>query len=284
MLSERFLGQLERLSLAVPGRVQGGAGGLRRAKDPGTSLEFSDFREYTLGDDLRRLDWTAYARTQRLYVREYMDEQETAVTLLLDASRSMEWKKARAQDLALTMGYLALVSGDRLQVMTAGEKVRMSPRFFGRRDLPRLLSFLQSTVMDGRAPLSENLRGVGYMPKGLTVVVSDPYGDGECDQCLGVLLSRGQQVMVCQVLAREEAQPELEGALALEDGESGSRVEQVMTGEVLDLYRKNLQVFLASSREACIRRGARYLLDTGEAAWESTILRRLFESRMIVSL
>ena len=92
MLTDAFLNRLDALRLAMRGRAQGGAGGSRRSRQTGSSAEFSDYREYIPGDDIRRLDWNAYARFDRLFLKLFMEEQESQVTVLLDASASMEAK------------------------------------------------------------------------------------------------------------------------------------------------------------------------------------------------
>jgi uncharacterized protein (DUF58 family) len=85
-----FLMKLERLTLQGSKLVQGGTGGNRRSKAKGSAIEFSDFREYTLGDDYRSIDWNAYARFERLFVKLYMEEREAYITVFLDASASMD--------------------------------------------------------------------------------------------------------------------------------------------------------------------------------------------------
>ena len=89
MLSEAFLQRLDALQLAMRAPARGGAGGLRRSRALGSSVEFSDFREYAPGDDLRRVDWNAYARFDRLFLKLFMEEQETTVHILLDCSPSL---------------------------------------------------------------------------------------------------------------------------------------------------------------------------------------------------
>ena len=114
MLTDAFLCRLDTLALAMRGRAQGGAGGSRRSRQTGSSAEFSDYREYIPGDDIRRLDWNAYARFDKLFLKLFMEEQESQVTILLDASASMEAKWASARSAAEAVGYLALTGGDRL--------------------------------------------------------------------------------------------------------------------------------------------------------------------------
>ena len=89
MLSDAFLARLDTLQLAVKGRASGGAGGTRRSRQTGSSAEFSDYREYIPGDDIRRIDWNAMARFDRIFLKLFMEEQESAVTVLLDGSASM---------------------------------------------------------------------------------------------------------------------------------------------------------------------------------------------------
>ena len=116
MLTDRFLARLDAQRLVMRGRAQGGAGGSRRSRQTGSSAEFSDYREYIPGDDIRRLDWNALARFDRLYMKLFMEEQESQVMILLDASASMEDKWSAARSAAETVGYLALTGGDRLRL------------------------------------------------------------------------------------------------------------------------------------------------------------------------
>ena len=89
VFDEAFLRQLERLQLIMRSPVRGGLKGGRRSVKRGQSVEFADYREYTLGDDLRQLDWNVYARLERLFVKLFVEEEDVTVTLLVDASASM---------------------------------------------------------------------------------------------------------------------------------------------------------------------------------------------------
>ena len=86
-----FLQKLERLTLPGTKLIQGGTGGRRRSKAKGSSIEFSDFREYTPGDDYRAIDWHAYARFERLFIKLFMEEREANITIFLDTSASMDY-------------------------------------------------------------------------------------------------------------------------------------------------------------------------------------------------
>src|SRR5215813_1359907 len=126
LFDEKTLRKLERLTL-VATRVRAGVTkGERRSTKRGTSIEFADYRDYTRGDDLRRVDWNVYARLERPYIKLLEEEEDLAVHVLLDASRSMDYGAAfdptqesrnkfhYAQRLAAALGYVALAAGDRL--------------------------------------------------------------------------------------------------------------------------------------------------------------------------
>ena len=114
VFDEAFLRQLERLLLIMRSPVRGGLKGGRRSVKRGQSVEFADYREYTLGDDLRQLDWNVYARLERLFVKLFVEEEDVTVTLLVDASASMAAghpsKLLFAKRAAAALGYIGLAS------------------------------------------------------------------------------------------------------------------------------------------------------------------------------
>ena len=98
MLTEAFLSQLRNLALSSPRRHRGTTTGERRSVKRGRSVEFADYRNYTPGDDPRRVDWNVYARHERAVIKLYEDEEELSVHLLLDQSASMFWQPEDAAD------------------------------------------------------------------------------------------------------------------------------------------------------------------------------------------
>ena len=118
MLDGKFYDTLSRLQLQMWHKSSLVTSGNRKSVQKGTSSEFFDFREYMPGDDLRRMDWNAYARLDKLYIREYMEEKAAVVSVLVDTSASMDYgahsKAELAKDLAGAVGFLALNNMDRL--------------------------------------------------------------------------------------------------------------------------------------------------------------------------
>src|SRR3712207_3527993 len=127
VFDEAFLRQLERLQLLMKKPVRGGLKGGRRSVKRGQSVEFADYRDYTLGDDLRQLDWNVYARLERLFVKLFVEEEDVTVTLLIDASRSMASGRPQkllfAKRAAAALGYIGLASEDRVAVSALAGRV-----------------------------------------------------------------------------------------------------------------------------------------------------------------
>jgi len=283
MLTDCFLTRLDTLSLAMRGRAQGGAGGSRRSRQTGSSAEFSDYREYVPGDDIRRLDWNAYARFDRLFLKLFMEEQESLVTVLLDASASMAAKWASARSAAEVLGYLALTGGDRLcvHVLKNGRALR-SPQLSGRAAFPRLTGFLDTCAPDGtEGTLTEAVKHTEGLKKGLCFMITDGYSEDALKEALDYLRYLKQETGVIQTLSGEELRPEMEGALRLEDSETGEKIDLLADRAALEAYHAALEDFLRNVRENCASREAPWMLLDGSKAFEECFIPLLSQSKMI---
>ena len=282
MLSDAFLSRLDTLMLAMKGRASGGAGGTRRSRQTGSSAEFSDYREYIPGDDIRRIDWNAMARFDRIFLKLFMEEQESAVTVLIDGSGSMGEKWTTARQAAEAIGYLALTGGDRLRTVFlhhAGN--RMSPLLSGRQAYARLNQFLDTCTPEGAGSLTERILQVEGLRKGLCFLISDCYEEDGIGTALDNLRYRGQECAVIQPLSPFELDPALDGAVKLTDPENGEPVDLLADREALESYGKALEHFLREVRETCFRRETPYaLLDAGKD-FEEIFIPLLSGSHMI---
>lgn len=283
MLSDRFLSRLDSLILTMRGRAQGGAGGSRRSRQTGSSAEFSDYREYSPGDDIRRLDWNAYARFDKLFLKLYMEEQESLVTILLDASASMEVKWETSRKAAEALGYLALTGGDRLCVQTLknGRALRF-PLLSGRASFPKLNGFLDRCMPDGtESTLTDALKHTEGLKKGLCFLITDGYTEDSLSEALDYLRYMKQETAVIQVLSAGELRPEMEGALRLTDSESGEQTDLVADRGALDNYHETLNAFLKEIRRNCAAREAFYMLLDSEKPFEECFIPLLSQCGMI---
>ncbi|MDE6364093.1 MAG: DUF58 domain-containing protein, partial [Lachnospiraceae bacterium] len=153
MLDAAFFDRLSRLRLAMGGKSSMNMTGNRKSMQKGFSTEFSDFREYMPGDDLRRIDWNAYGRLDRLYVKEYMEEKETVVSILIDTSASMMYgakrKSALACMLAAALAYMGLNNMDRVALYDMRNMQTPFVAGGGRKALPMLAGFLSGLTFEG---------------------------------------------------------------------------------------------------------------------------------------
>ena len=286
MLSDQFLSRLDALRLAMRGRAQGGAGGSRRSRQNGTSAEFSDYREYIPGDDIRRLDWNALARFDRLYMKLFMEEQESRVTVLLDASASMgaKWDTARAA--AEAVGYLALTGGDRLrvQVLKGGRSMPL-PQMSGRAAYAQLSALLDGCRAEeagsGGETVTGAVRRTEDLRKGLCFLITDGYTEDALKEALDYLRYMRQETAVIQVLSGGELRPEMEGALRLRDSENGEQLDLLADRSAMENYHAALEDFLKAVRENCAAHEAPYLLLDGSEEFEEQFIPLLSSSHMI---
>ena len=290
LLDANLLKRLEGYRLVRETPVSGRPGGVRRSWQKGGAVEFADFREYAPGDELRRVDWKAYARLGRLYVKEYLDERQQTIIFLLDVSASMDWGGPAAHKgryilmIAAGLGTCALAGSDRLAVIfTGGEEEaketrtagnakarwRISPEFKSRTALPGYWSFLQSASFGGSAGLAKSLHNAIQLIRGAKslYVFSDLYDLPDVQEMLRLAAGRGLAVTLLHVLAPEERAPEGEGEYQLTDPETGARLEITLNPAAYYAYLRRLEAFYRELDDSCRRWGAkRVLLDSSVAA------------------
>src|SRR5688572_170860 len=282
LFDESTLRKLNQLTL-VASRMRTGAGkGDRRSTRRGSSVEFADYRNYSPGDDLRRLDWNIYARLDRPFIKLLEEEEDLAVTILLDGSQSMQWGEGElhkfnyALRLAAGLGAVALASGDVLSVVFLQEG-RVAAEYGpsrGQAGLARLFGFLEGLQAGGATDLNGALRQVSIKPRrpGLVVLISDLLAAEGYEAGLYSLLSRGHEAALLHVLAPDELDPSLAGDLQLVDIETGQEQDVSLDGGLRSLYRERAQAWVQSIQADCRKRGIRYLeLNTGHP-WDQALL------------
>ena len=284
MLSDAFLTRLDALALRMRHPASGGAGGLRRSKALGSSVEFSDFREYSIGDDVRRIDWNAYARFERLFLKLFMEEQEQQVHLILDASASMGFGKWEpAKQLIETLGYLCLCGGDRVTVYAVADGATRHTRpLQGRHSYPELASFVEETRPEGKTALYASIAQTALPAgRGMTVLVSDLLDEGGYQRALQSLLYRRQEVSVLQVMSHAEWEPLLEDVVELCDGETGARLVLSAGYETLRRYRETARAYVGEIAAFCRKYGMTHIFLLPEEPFEEQMLRELSRRGLI---
>jgi uncharacterized protein (DUF58 family) len=266
VFDEAFLRQLERLLLLMRSPVRGGLKGGRRSVKRGQSVEFADYREYTLGDDLRQLDWNVYARLERLFVKLFVEEEDVTVTLLLDASASMATgrpsKLVFAKRAAAALGYIGLASEDRVAISAlTGRTARRRAALRGSGRVFRLLADLSSIEpAQGHTDLLAAARHAAAQlhGRGVIVLLSDLLDPG-ADRVIRELAATGSELIVLHILSPDELDPALEGDLRLVDTETDERVDITADLATIDTYKARLADWKASFADLAAKRRASYV-------------------------
>jgi uncharacterized protein (DUF58 family) len=259
-----FLKKLDTIVINVRMMMNTGSGGNRKSRSKGSSVEFSDFREYSLGDDFRRIDWNAYGRFDRLFVKLFMEEREAMVNIFVDGSRSMYFgepkKSLAALKLSGVMAYLALNNLDRICLNSlAGNLVRQSEVLSGRGTFRRCADFLENMEFDGITDLNSCIKKKEFKGSGVSVVFSDFFTPGGIEDAVKYLLYKKQDVILVHILAPEELSPAMEGQIRLLDSETGEARDISVTPAMLSQYDKELNSFMNNIREFCSKMGAAYI-------------------------
>ena len=266
VFDEAFLRQLERLVLLMKSPVRGGLKGGRRSVKRGQSVEFADFRDYSLGDDLRQLDWNVYARLERLFVKLFVEEEDVTVTILVDASASMAagrpTKLLFAQRAAAALGYIGLASEDRVSVaVLSGRAARRQPSLRGSGRLFRLLANL-SAVEAGRGQTdlvaAARHAAAQLSGRGVIILISDLL-DAGADRVIRELAATNSELIVLHVLSPDELDPRLEGDLRLVDAETGDGIDVTVDLATIDGYKARLAAWQAEFADLAAKRRASYV-------------------------
>jgi uncharacterized protein (DUF58 family) len=266
VFDEAFLRQLERLLLLLRSPVRGGLKGGRRSVKRGQSVEFADYRDYAMGDDLRQLDWNVYARLEKLFVKLFVEEEDVTITILIDGSASMASgrpdKLLFAKRAAAALGYIGLASEDRVAVSALGGRAsrRQTPlRGSGR--VFRLLSNL-SAIQPSPGPTdlvaAARHAAAQLHGRGVVVLISDLL-DPAADRVIRELAATRSELIVLHVLSPDELDPQLEGDLRLVDTETGEGIDITADLATLDAYRTRLAAWKASFADLATRRRASYV-------------------------
>jgi uncharacterized protein (DUF58 family) len=286
LLDASFVRELEALKHRMEIRARSGGAGEHIAKRRGGSAEFQEHRPYTAGDDVRRIDWAAMARSGQPVVKVFRAEEDLVARLLCDASASLDFgqpsKLDAAKRLAAAMGYLALADSERAQVITARDGgARLHPPARGRGGLASLLRTLDAIVPKGRTDLAATVERIlrETSRPGLLLVISDFFDPGPVLGSLSRAVAAGHDIVLAQVLAREEMEPEHEGDWAFEDAETGQLVELTVDAATIEAYAARL-INLCEQLQAWARRhGACYVRHRSDESIEPVIRAIVSRSR-----
>jgi uncharacterized protein (DUF58 family) len=294
LFDSTFLAKLEQLYLLSKKLFRGEHRAERKSRHAGSSLEFADYRNYSLGDDLRSIDWNIFGRLDRLFVKLYEREQDLHIYFLIDASASMRWQPAglpaldaqlstkldQARRIAASLAYIGLANLDRVNVLWFADLLLTDLGLTrGKSQFHKVLDFIE------RAP-SPNGSSTGLLSsfrmfvqrmkrRGLVFVISDFFDPRGYEEALGLLRYNNFEVHVIQTLDPSELRPRDTGDLRLVEAETGEIFEVTANDALLQRYAREIDSFVESLEAFCLRRGVGYIQATTAVPFEDLVLRVL---------
>jgi uncharacterized protein (DUF58 family) len=292
LFDSAFLAKLDRLHIIARRLARGGHRAERRSRHTGASLEFADYREYAPGDDPRSIDWHAFSRLDRLFVKLYEEERDLPVHFLIDASGSMRWtpdngnagpaqlaKFDQARLLCAALAYIALANLDRVNVHLFASNLLGELGFVrGTSEFHSVLKFLDCPPPDdGPTRLRRAVETLtqSSRQRGLVFLLSDFFDPAGFDEPLSLLQHARFEVHALQILTPVEIAPGETGELRLEDTESASALDITVNDSLLRRYRETIAAFNEALESRCLRHGITFARVTTNVPFENVVLRTL---------
>jgi uncharacterized protein (DUF58 family) len=266
IIDRGFLEKLERLALHWQKSFRGLVGGRNRSRFPGPGQEFLDHRHFHHGDDLRAVNWRAYLRLEKLFLKMFQVEPRVPVRLMLDVSLSMATggvpKFDYARRLAAALCYVGLVRLDTITVFPFSDRLGDPFRCSGgRHRLAPTVDYLTALAPAGRTSYLQVVRQfVSTNPqRGLLIVLSDFLDDEDCARPLQYLADFGHELLLIHVWSEEDRTPPWDGDLDLTDSETGAKLEIAFGPDARTAYTEAFDSWARSLQEAVVRKGGRYV-------------------------
>ncbi|MDE7296523.1 MAG: DUF58 domain-containing protein [Clostridia bacterium] len=289
VIDEAFLGRLETLQTALKNNIAGMFGGNHKSKTYGSSCEFVDYRNYMPGDDITKIDWNAYARSEVLNLKLYLDERRLHTKIYIDVSRSMEYgtgKKAQtALEIAAALAYLSVSELDRVSVYTVRESevTEIISGIAGKERYFAEIGKLNNIEFGGDCFISDGIlpSKVGY-GDGLSVVISDFLTDHDYESAIDYLVDKKRDLLCVQVLSQEELNPKVRGKNIFYDSENEKKsYRKNIRKDIILAYREALRFVQDRLQGYCAARGAQYLLAEDDKPIEEIIFEKFVGSGVL---
>jgi uncharacterized protein (DUF58 family) len=248
----------------------------------GTSLEFSDYRNYQVGDDYRYIDWNIFSRLDRLFLKVFTAEEDLSIHILLDTSQSMLFgdppKFDYAKRVAAALGYIGLTNLDRVGITTFGAGIHesMNPRR-GKDHFLGLLEYCDRITCVGETDFNRSLMEYSFRSRraGLAIVISDLLDPKGFERGLEALRFARYDVLLLQILDEEEIRPGFRGPVRLHDLETAHEQRLTIDELLLARYRERVQQWCRHIEEVCLKSQIEYLRASTLIPFEDLILKYL---------
>jgi uncharacterized protein (DUF58 family) len=288
LLDREFLEKLERLTLHWKKSFSGLVGGHNMSRFAGPGQEFLDHRNFHHGDDLRAVNWRAYLRLEKLFLKMFQVEPRVPVRMLVDISDSMGAFGGRkfdfARRLAAALCYVGLVRLDTIEIH--GFSNRLGQRLFSSGGRHRFTGVMDGIagmkaggITDYMAVVREFISA--YSQRGLLIVISDFLDDNGCERAIQYLGDYGHELMLLQLWADEDRVPPWSGELDLHDAETGAALKLDFDNDARARYTRAFDEYSSAIQTLALRSGGRYAGICTSQTLESVIFGELIRVRGI---
>lgn len=294
-LNDQFFSRLETMSLNLKSSLSGYFGGKHLVSTYGQTVEFSDFREYQLGDDIRRIDWNLFSRFEKYFLKLFTDERQMQVQIFLDCSASMgkENPKKAAYSIATAaaLGFLAVHNMDKVTFHYMKGNVAENPhgKIIGKNAFFRAISELEEMDFAEDADIAACVKSCPDTGRsnGLSVIISDFFTESNWKQAVDYLCYQNRQVLLVQVLAPEEIDPNYDGRVNMIDAESEDisdpkNMKMKITRSMQMAYAEALKDFKEDIKTFCSKRGVDYISISSNTPIEKVLFGELLKVGIMV--
>ncbi|TQD23522.1 DUF58 domain-containing protein [Methanolobus vulcani] len=261
-----FFRQLDRFTFMVKKRISTAYAGSRRSIHSGRGLDTKGYREYDSGDEIKTIDWKVYARSEKLYIRQFEEDKSLTTHILLDSSKSMDYTSGDAPSkfeyatmLASGFAYLVTKDNDKFAISTFAEDVNITKPRRGRKYLLKTIERLETAPVGGKTAIDESTLVYSKVihSRSLVIIISDFLQDPKEIESAIYRLSDHDLILV-QVLDRTESSLEIHGHSRLIDLESGSKLDTYVSEDMKNEYQKKLTEHVGHISDVCNKVGAEF--------------------------
>jgi uncharacterized protein (DUF58 family) len=288
LLDPQFMARLDQLDIMSRKLLTGKMKGERRSKRRGQSVEFADYRNYVIGDDLRFIDWNIYGRLDRLFLKLFLEEEDLSLYVLCDVSKSCDYgnpnKAHYIKQVAAALSYIGLVNYNRVNVVAMADGiVAETGGMRGRRRVPQMIDFINKLQPTGESHFATACKrfALAHRQKGVCVVLSDFFIKDGFESGLKYIASGKYDLFCVQTLSPQEIEPDLQGDLKLKDIEDSDMAEVSITQPLMKQYKANLYAYCLALKDYITRRGGTYLFSSTAVPFDTLVLNYLRERGLL---
>jgi uncharacterized protein (DUF58 family) len=289
VFNEDFFKKLSKINMSINLKLSSGNQGGRKSKAKGVSVEFSDYREYVKGDDFRRIDWNAYGRFDKFFIKVFMEEREGVFNFFLDKSKSMDYgegnKKNTALKIIAALSYIALNNLDRVNInlLSNGESDNLKT-IAGSKTFRKILLDLEKIEFDGSTDLTISIKKRNIKQRGVSVIVSDLLnntGLKDLEEGLKYLAYKKQEIILVQVLCEEELNPLFNNEITFIDSETNENIKLSLTPSLIKEYKNTLLNYQKSIENMVKKYGGKFISVNSSMEIEEIILGEFGKKRVL---